>query len=78
MIKIHILIVTVLSFVLVYSLAEARGGGSHVRVKSYTARSGKYVSPHYRTSGDNSKSNNWSTKGNVNPYTGKKGYKRLK
>lgn len=50
--------------------------GSHVSVKSYTTKSGKYVASHKRTGADHSKGNNWSTKGNVNPYTGKKGYKK--
>ncbi len=36
-----------------------------------------YVQPHYRTTRNNSKYDNWSTKGNTNPYTGKRGYKSL-
>jgi hypothetical protein len=31
------------------------------------------VQPHYRSSPDGSRLNNWSTRGNVNPYTGKPG-----
>lgn len=45
-----------------------------VRVKGYHRRDGTYVQPHYRTTPDRSRYNNWSTKGNVNPYTGKRGY----
>lgn len=44
-----------------------------VRVKGHTTRSGRYVQPHYRTSPNHTKFDNWSTKGNVNPYTGKEG-----
>jgi len=62
------LLFTVMSLVLV-PFAEA----GPVRTKGYTRKSGTYVAPHYRTSPDHSKSNNWSTKGNVNPYTGKRG-----
>ena len=47
-----------------------------VRVKGYVTKKGKYVAPHYRTSPNKTKLNNWSTKGNVNPYTGKKGTKK--
>lgn len=48
--------------------------GGSVRVRGYTHRStGTYVMSHRRTSPDSTKFNNWSTKGNVNPYTGKKG-----
>ena len=43
-------------------------------VKGYYRSNGTYVQPHYRTSPDNSLLNNYSTKGNVNPYTGSKGY----
>jgi hypothetical protein len=49
---------------------------SKVKVNGYTKKSGKYVAPHYRTAPDKKKSNNWSTKGNINPYTGKKGTKK--
>lgn len=47
---------------------------SSVRVRGYTKRStGTYVMSHRRTALDGYKINNWSTKGNMNPYTGKKG-----
>lgn len=45
------------------------------RVHGYYKKSGHYVQPHYRSDRDSRKSNNWSTKGNYNPYSGKKGYK---
>jgi hypothetical protein len=46
-----------------------------VRVKGYIKSNGTYVVPHYRSNPDSSKLNNWSTKGNYNIYTGKKGYR---
>jgi len=45
------------------------------RVRGYTRKDGTYVAPHRRTDSDGSKSNNWSTKGNTNPDTGKDGTK---
>ena len=45
------------------------------RVRSYTRRNGTYVQSHRRTNADRTQRNNWSTKGNINPYTGKKGTK---
>lgn len=46
-----------------------------IRVKGYYKPStGTYVMPYYRTSPNINKWDNWSTKGNYNPYTGKKGY----
>lgn len=48
-----------------------------IRVKGYYEKStDKYVMPHNKTSPDSQKWNNYSTKGNVNPFTGKKGTKR--
>jgi hypothetical protein len=43
------------------------------RVKGYTKKNGTYVAPHDKTTPDHDKTNNWSTKGNVNPETGKPG-----
>ena len=44
------------------------------RVKGYVKKNGTYVAPHYKTDKDSTKLNNWSTKYNSNPFTGKKGY----
>lgn len=46
------------------------------RVRGYYRSSGTYVQPHYRSTPNRYKSDNYSTKGNYNPYTGKKGYKK--
>lgn len=40
----------------------------------YKSSTGKYVMPSYRTSPNKTKLDNYSTKGNYNPFTGKKGY----
>lgn len=46
-----------------------------VRVRGYYKPStGRYVAPSYRTSPNRFLFDNYSTKGNYNPYTGKKGY----
>jgi hypothetical protein len=42
-------------------------------VQSYTKKDGTHVAPHERSKADGNFSNNWSTKGNVNPFTGKEG-----
>jgi hypothetical protein len=57
--------------------ASARGhrGYGHTHVRAYTTKSGRHVRAHMRSHSDHSKLNNWSTKGNVNPYTGKIGTK---
>lgn len=42
-------------------------------VRGYVRRDGTYVEPHMRSSPNSSLYDNWSTKGNTNPYTGKEG-----
>lgn len=44
-----------------------------VFVNGYTRDDGTYVSPHHRSAPDGDTSNNWSTRGNTNPYTGERG-----
>ena len=58
---------------LIVTDASARGSTS---VKGYTKKSGTYVAPHKRTAPNNTKMDNYSTKGNTNTYTGKKGTKK--
>lgn len=53
--------------------AEARGG-SHSK-RGYVKRDGTYVAPSRATNPNSTKIDNWSTKGNTNPYTGKQGTK---
>ena len=60
----------ILTLIAIFSIAYTA-----TRVKGYYRKDGTYVRPHYRSNADGNPYNNWSTKGNVNPYTGKKGYK---
>lgn len=46
-----------------------------VSVSGYYKSNGTYVQPHYRSGANKSKRDNFSTKGNTNPYTGRKGSK---
>ena len=48
------------------------------RVRGHTTKSGKYVAPHHRTNPNKTQRDNYSTKGNTNPYTGKRGAKTPK
>lgn len=45
-------------------------------VRSYHKKDGKFVEQHKRSSPDGRKYNNYSSEGNTNPYTGKRGHKR--
>lgn len=64
--------------------AMARGGGhsssGHVNsgshtISGHTTKNGTYVAPSHATNPNSTKSDNYSQKGNVNPYTGKEGTK---
>jgi hypothetical protein len=46
---------------------------AQVRVQGYVNKNGTYVAPYYRSSPNSTKLDNYSTQGNVNPYTGKLG-----
>ena len=48
---------------------------SSVYVSGYTNSYGTYVKPHYRSAPNKTVKDNYSTKGNTNPYTGKVGTK---
>jgi hypothetical protein len=49
---------------------------SDVHVHGYTKRDGTVVHPYNRTHENGTQQDNFSTKGNVNPYTGKVGTKK--
>lgn len=69
--KLSIFIVLLVFLVTSLSSAYARS----IRVRGYYRKDGTYVRSHYRSAPDGNFYNNWSTKGNVNPYTGKPGTK---
>lgn len=54
-----------------FELSAASGGS--VRVRGYMRKNGTYVAPHNRSAPNHTKSDNWSTRGNINPYTGQAG-----
>lgn len=64
---------SVLLFLLGAAVAAPALSQSSHYVRGYTRKDGTYVAPHYQTNPDSSRLNNWSTRGNVNPYTGKAG-----
>lgn len=56
--------------VLPASLASAQ---STVNVRGHVRSDGTYVPPHTRTAPNSSRTDNWSSQGNVNPHTGEVG-----
>ncbi len=69
--KLIILALVVLSIITFLTRAYA-----DVWVRGYYRNNGTYVAPHYRSNPDGNCRNNWSTYPNINPYTGRRGYKR--
>lgn len=47
--------------------------GQDQTVQGHVRRDGTYVQPYHRTAPDGNRFNNYSTQGNVNPYTGQMG-----
>jgi hypothetical protein len=69
-------VLSVLGFLLLGLFGFTSSSEALTRVKGYTKKNGTYVMPSYRTSPNKIKFDNFSTKGNYNPYSGKKGYKK--
>lgn len=57
----------------VISVLAASAMAAETQVDGYIKRDGTYVAPHYRTTPDASRSNNWSSQPNINPHTGQQG-----
>lgn len=55
----------------IFALAGVAHADSYVR--GHTRSDGTYVQPYHRSNPNNSMLDNYSTKGNYNPYTGEKG-----
>ena len=81
-------LIAILSAFIVIILASpnvfAKGGGSHrsgqthssdTHVQGHMRKNGTYVQPHVRTSPNRTQQDNYTSKPNVNPYTGKDGTK---
>lgn len=69
---------------------HSSGGGSHSgayggtgsnssshSTQGYTNRNGTYVAPHHQTNPNSTMRDNYGTQGNVNPYTGAVGTRRV-
>jgi hypothetical protein len=67
-----LILIFISSLIGVYARGSSDGS---VHVNGYYRSNGTYVTPHYRSAPDGDFSNNWSTKGNINPYTREEGTK---
>ena len=64
-----------LFFALVASALIVPAVSAQTHVRGYTRKDGTYVAPHYRSSPNSTPYDNYSTRGNTNPYTGQTGTK---
>ncbi|CEG31464.1 hypothetical protein [Peribacillus simplex] len=64
-----------LSFSALMSVSFSNSVDAATYVKGYFKKNGTYVSPHFRSDADSSFYNNYSTYGNINPFTGERGTK---
>ncbi|OYU83011.1 MAG: hypothetical protein CFE24_13205 [Flavobacterium sp. BFFFF2] len=62
-------------FIALFFAAAQSYAQSPVYVSGYTRSNGTYVEGHYRTAPNYTRNDNYSTVGNVNPYTGTYGTK---
>lgn len=54
---------------------KSHGSSNTTSVGGYTKKNGTYVAPHKRTVPNHTQRDNWTSKPNQNPYTGKDGTK---
>lgn len=70
----HRIILGLLVFTAILGAASLTADAA-VRVRGYFRDNGTYVQPSYRSNSNSTRLDNWSTRGNYNPYTGKAGYR---
>lgn len=66
-----------LIFILV-GLLVANIAFADTNVRGYRKKDGTYVAPHHRSNSNSTQRDNWSSRPNSNPYTGKRGSKEPK
>jgi hypothetical protein len=64
---------TIIALALATTALFAQRAAAQDSVNGYTRQDGTTVQPYERTAPDNTQTNNYSSRGNVNPYTGQVG-----
>lgn len=60
-----------------YNSSSSNLNSNSTYVKGYYKSNGTYVQGYYRTKSNNTNLDNYSTKGNINPYTGASGTRAI-
>ena len=71
--KKNLVLILAIFLILVWAIPVLAQYGPDTTVQGHIRKDGTYVPPHHRTAPDNDRSNNYSTQGNINPYTGQMG-----
>jgi len=69
---------TIIAATVITTLFLAMQAMADEYVPGYTKQNGTQVQGYYRTNPNNTQYDNYSTRGNINPYTGKEGTKEPK
>jgi hypothetical protein len=64
------------TFALLLALAIPASAQRHVHVRSSITRNGEYRQSHARSYPNRTRFDNYSTRGNTNPFTGSKGHRK--
>ena len=59
---------------MIFALSATAALAQSVQRNGYMRKDGTYVAPSYSTRSNNTVLDNYSTRGNVNPYSGRQGY----
>jgi len=62
-----------LIFIMISTVSFAQVNPNYTYVHGYTKSNGTYVKGYYRTVSNNTNRDNYSTRGNINPWTGERG-----
>lgn len=73
--KVKIVLLSLLFGCLASPVFAKKASGSSHGVKGHVTKNGTYVAPHQKTNPNNTQRDNWTSKPNINPTTGKAGTK---
>jgi hypothetical protein len=72
--KVLINLLILLLCLICVNISFAQTNSRHVHISGHYRSNGTYVQPYFRTAPNSTNRDNFSTTGNVNPYTGKPGW----
>jgi len=68
---------TLVALAMLVALCAPLAAGAAVRVHGYTRKNGTHVQSQYRSDPNATRRDNWTTRGNINPYTGALGHRAI-